>query len=668
MDKIDSPFGRIIILNFWLLLKVCFLFLFSAFCTSSIFAQVQDTTVQLFDTVFLKENYIITIADSSLYVKKDTIIIIPDTVEYIVNTTPNEKTKEFYKNLKEKFYQHKVTRGLYDLIFTEPPKGPHGTVPDDAEKSDNPYIPFKGKIIGNIRIKKLNVFGTNIEDTTRQVDSWIVNTGNKFHIDTRSRVIRKNLLIKKGNIVDPLELADNERLIRELPFIQDARINIAPRSNNSDTVDIIIVTKDIWSISVDFSPNGFTGGRLQIDDRNILGFGHELDNYIYLRPDESQTFGYEGVYRIPNLYGSFITSEIRYSNTYYNNIYGFRLYREFITPETKYAGGLEISNQELRREIFQEDSTILQFPFKFRLQDFWFGRSFSLKDKDDQRPQITVAGRYTRKKFIKRPTVEADTNRDYHSNNFILGSIGYSKREYYKGHYIYGFGRTEDIPQGELVEITGGVELGEFYNRYYTGIRLSKGKILSKKGFLYGQVNLGGYLRNGIYEQGILNIRANGFSKLVHIKRYSLRQFLRLEYTRGFRRFNDEYITINDSRGIRGLNSIYLRGNDKLMANIETLVFTPLQPVGFQFAVFAFADLAVISDKEPLFQGEFYSGFGLGLRIRNDNLTFNTFQVRLGYYPKVPINTSSMDINISGTTSDRQDDFQMESPAVIPFD
>ncbi len=649
------------------MLKVYFLILIFTLCAPSLFAQVQDSTINRYDTVFLQKNYIITIADSALYIKKDTTLIIADSIEYIVNTSPSEKTVQFYQNLKEQFYKTKVTRGLYDLIFTDPP-GESKVAAEDAEKSENPYIPFKGKIIGNIRIKKINVFGTNIEDTTRQIDSWIVNTGNNLHIDTRSRVIKKNLLIKKGDVLDPLQLADNERLLRELPFIQDSRITLTPRDVDSDTVDIIVITKDIWSISADFSPNGFTGGRLQIDDRNLLGLGHELDNYLYIRPDKSQVWGYEGIYRIPNLYGSFITSEVRYSNTYYDNIYSLRFYREFFTPETKYAGGLEISHQQLRREIFQEDSTILQFPFKFALQDFWFGRSFMLNNESDQRPQITVAARYTRRNFIERPLVEADTNRDYHSSNLVLGSIGISKMEYYKGHYIYGFGRTEDIPEGALYELTGGIENGEFYNRYYTGMRLSTGKILKNKGFLYGQVNLGGYLRNGSYEQGILNIKANGFSQLYHIREYALRQFLKLEYTRGFRRFRDEFITINDSRGIRGLSSVFLRGNNKLTANIETLVFTPLQPVGFQFAFFAFADLALISEEAPIFQGDFYSGFGLGLRIRNDNLTFNTFQIRLGYYPKVPINESSLDLNISGTGSGRQDDFKLESPAVIRFD
>src|SRR5690606_28754805 len=106
--------------------------------------------------------------------------------------------------------------------------------------------------------------------------------------------------------------------------------------------------------------------------------------------------------------------------------------------------------------ILQSDSTILKFPYKFNLQDVWMGRAFSLNNENNQRPQIIIAGRYTHKEFTERPIVEADTNRDYHSNSFVLGSIGYSRREYFKGHYIYGFGRTEDIPQGALAEITVG--------------------------------------------------------------------------------------------------------------------------------------------------------------------------------------------------------------------
>lgn len=644
------------------------LFIYFFLFSSALLAQEQDSATINIDTVLLQKDFIITIADSAMYAQKDTILLLPDTVEYIIKPTPTDKTKAFYESLKNTFYQTRLTKELYDLLFTDIPEHPAAAVDhDETERSIDPYLPFEGKIIGNIRIKKLNVFGTSIEDTTRQVDSWIVNTGNRFHINSRTWVISKNLLIKKGDVLNPFELADNERIIRELPFIQDARIKIAPRTTGSDTVDIVLITKDVWSISAKVNPSGFTKGSVSINDKNILGLGHELDNELILSPDETQSWGYEGTYSVPNIFGAFITNEIHYANTYLKKGYGLKLYRRFITPEMKYAGGLELSKQQLRQEILQADTFLLQFPYTYDLQDIWLGRSFLLKKREDKRAQIILLSRYTRKNFSKRPVVEVDTNRTYHNTSLILTSIGYSTKEYYKGFYIYGFGRTEDIPEGTLAEVTGGIEVGEFYNRYYSGIRLAKGIMFPSKGYFYGEVNVGGFLRNSLYEQGVIDISTNMFSNLYHLNNNSLRHFVNIKYTRGIRRFHEEFITINNENGIRGLNSTYLRGTKKLALNLETIVFTPFQPIGFQFAFFGFADMGLISNKNNVFQGDVYTGFGLGLRIRNDNLTFNTFQIRLGYYPKTPTDESMFDLDISGVSSFRQDNFEVNAPAVIEF-
>ncbi len=638
-------------------------------CNTALIGQEQsDTAIVQMDSVLLPQNYIIVISDSALYAQEDTLLILPDTLEYIIQPTPSDKTKEFYETLKNKFYRTKLTKELYDLLFTDIPATPQASEEtEESTKSTDPYLPYEGKIIGNIRIKKVNVFGTSIDDTTRQIDSWIVNTGNRLHINSRAWVISKNLLVQKGDLLDPFELADNERIIRELAFIQDARIKVAPRGAESDTVDLVLITKDVWSISAGIKPKGFMEGTFNITDRNIIGLGHELHNDIILSPDEDQTWGYEGIYRIPNTFGAFVTSELNYANYYLKNGYGFKIYRNFLTPEMKYAGGLELSKQELMRELMVSDTSFLRFPYGYGLQDLWLGRSFLMKRKNDARTQLIFSGRYTRRNFFERPVIEADSNRIYHNTSSVVASIGYASKEYYKGFYIYGFGRTEDIPEGSLAEVTGGIEYGEFHKRYYGGIRLARGIMFSGKGYFYSEANVGGFLRDGTFEQGVVNFDANMFSNLYHLNNYAIRHFLGMEYTRGIRRFKEEFITINDEYGIRGLNSTILRGTKKLALNWETLVFIPFQPIGFQFAFFGFADFGLISQEKNVFKGDFYTGFGLGLRIRNDNLTFNTFQIRLGYYPKTPADESMFDINVSGISSFHQRHFEVNAPTVIEF-
>ena len=57
----------------------------------------------------------------------------------------------------------------------------------------------------------------------------------------------------EGDTISPLKLSDNERFLRELPYIDDARILVVPVSDNE--ADIIVITKDVYSLGakVNFS-------------------------------------------------------------------------------------------------------------------------------------------------------------------------------------------------------------------------------------------------------------------------------------------------------------------------------------------------------------------------------------------------------------------------------
>ena len=107
---------------------------------------------------------------------------------------------------------------------------------------------YIGKTIGSIKIQRLDVFGTRITDTAFHVGNELVDFGNRLHIKTRSRVIRKNLLLKEGQKISPYLLGNNERILRALPYIKDCRIYVTGQKMLSDTVDILVVEKDIWPL------------------------------------------------------------------------------------------------------------------------------------------------------------------------------------------------------------------------------------------------------------------------------------------------------------------------------------------------------------------------------------------------------------------------------------
>ncbi|HCC71481.1 MAG TPA: hypothetical protein DEQ09_10085, partial [Bacteroidales bacterium] len=73
------------------------------------------------------------------------------------------------------------------------------------------------------------------------------------------------------------------------------------------------------------------------------------------------------------------------------------------------------------------------------------------------------------------------------------------------------------------------------------------------------------------------------------------------------------------------------------------------------------------NNKEFYDHGNFVSGFGLGLRIRNNNLIFNTVQIRFGIYPGPPSNSSLHYIDIDGERLLNPPGFDPEAPGISKY-
>jgi hypothetical protein len=111
-----------------------------------------------------------------------------------------------------------------------------------------------------------------------------------------------------------------------------------------------------------------------------------------------------------------------------------------------------------------------------------------------------------------------------------------------------------------------------------------------------------------------------------------------------------------------------LRGAQRAVLSLESVVFHPINIYGFRFAFFGFADMAFLAGtNEVVSDGRFLSGIGLGIRIRNDNLVFNTFQFRLGFFPDPPQYSRINNFIVSGEQLLRPNNFDPGPPSVIPY-
>lgn len=614
--------------------------------------------------------------DQELLIRNFTLV--EDTIQKdsLVQPIDRQKTEKFYQEIKLKMSDGKISKELARLIFKETSQSEKVNQNGNGKVlNGKQYKKYEGRYIGNIYFKKLEVFGPEITDTTKQPKTIVGKTANNTHINTKNSVIKNNLIIKKGDKLKLSDLAENERIIRELSSIKDVRIYVLPRKRNKDTVDLLVVTKDVFSLAVDFNPKDISAGNLTVKESNLLGLGHIFENTILFDNKRPNKFGYSGSYSIPNIKGSFVNSRFSYADYFNKNLVEATVFKEFVTPEIKYAGGITVnrlSNLGIIKPPYREQfiDTFFTFQYTSNLHDAWLAREFKIgNEKVNERSRIIISSRLTNLNFSLRPYVDADSNRLYHNRLLFLGGIGFSTRNFFQSRLIYGYGRTEDIPYGNLALITFGKEYGEFYSRNYGGIRLARSFIFKNIGYFYGNLSYGGFFTKKTFEQGVFNLDLHFFSNLYVQGKYKFRQFLTMNYTEGIRRFDEEYIDINNGRGVRGFSSRYPYGKKRISLQLETVTFTPLNILDFNFALFSFCDFGLISQEdEAVYLGKLYQGYGIGLRIRNENLTFNTFQIRFAWYPVVPNNMTPFNLEASGIPVYKMHNFNINAPEVVKYE
>jgi len=584
-----------------------------------------------------------------------------------------EKEKKFRKRPKRT--RGKFNKLLHKFLFRVKYED---TVALKKERQalKNRHARYDNKVIRDIHLKKLDIFGTDIEDTTK-VPQGFVNVFNDMHVDTRDNVVERNLLFTEGMLLDASEIEHNERVLRDLMYIKDARVFVVPTDTNAYDVDLIVITKDVFPLSFGFGTRRFETFRFNIDHRNILGFGHELENQFQYAEDRPQKFGYDGTYRVPNMFAKFITGEVRFADTRNVEYLGFNVFRNFLTPDIRYAGGVEVSKQKLKVVRQLDDTSFVEFFTEFNFQDFWIGKAYRSfynppVEQIKERLRFVMAVSFSRIDYNEtgRPEVSADTNQTFRSRKRYLISAGLSQRDYRRDKLIFAFGRTEDVPMGYLYQLTAGYEDGEFFDRAYFGLKLARGGFLSRYGYLNGALQAGGFVReNSRFQQGVVSASLLYFHPLFRFGRSQLRTFVNIDYLIGIRRFEEEFIDVRDEGGLRGLRSRQMvRGQQKFVVNAETVFFTPQKLAGFRIAVFGFADIAWINTNDQLiFKENPFEGLGLGFRLRNDNLAFPTFQLRIGFFPARPVDQSFTRFNAGTLPFLRLNDFDLRRPEVLDF-
>jgi hypothetical protein len=471
------------------------------FFHESLFSQnavKQDTTIKISRGSYIQFREI------RKFIPKDTIIQVSDSLVPALKFRKDE-TITFFDSLKSKASRTKFTKALFDLVIVSPEIVNRKKIVSNSQDNFREYSGWK---IRKIQIQRLNVFGADINNPGYFNPNGTEKLLNSTHINTNENIVRKFLLFSEGDTLSPLKLSDNERIIRQLPFIDDARIIVVPVSN--EEADIVVVTKDVYSLGGEFILKSKKSGTIRMFEKNIFGMGHEFKVDIPYSSGSPDSPGIGLNYNINNILKSFLNLNLNYYNALGKKTYGLNLSRNLISSTTKYAGGMSVSQTFTSEDL---DTLPKPHPLKFINQDYWLLRSFLIDRVSVTR--IITGIRYKFNNVFERPEIDPNSYLPLQKYKFFIGMAALSIQKYYKTNLLYSYGRTEDIPYGILLRLSAGLEINEFKRRPYTGIDFSLGHSIGNIGYFYSSAGIGTYFNGKQTEQGILLLRMKYFSNLI---------------------------------------------------------------------------------------------------------------------------------------------------------
>lgn len=554
------------------------------------------------------------------------------------NTSRVKDSLKLYKTIKKIAYKHKWSTVVYNAVFVEPkpleyPKEPASK----EEKIVNPYLKYRHKIIRNIHIKVYDPFGYSVTDTVPRKLNSLERIGNRAHTTTRKWIVINKLLFKENKPLNPLELSETERVLREAKYINDVNIFITP-THNSDSVDVNVTVIDKWPITIPFLVTDvFVNAKFR--NYNLFGVGQTFEQFAELRRPNLTDF--RGSYSIDNIDNTYIAATLFYQTNKNITETSISFDRGFYSPLAKWAGGIYLSKAW---GFYDYTDTLDGSTKRTHLDniqyDVWAAKAIKLsKDTTifNQSTNLIVGGRYYANEYQRRPNADIDPGRTVLNSYGVVGNIGFAIQQYYKDKYIYRFGANEDVPEGIIIQyIYGALKVESKKIRYYSGIEVARAKHFKKLGYLSATLSYGVFFNRHVSNDVTTKYSLYYFSNLFKKNRWYFRQFIKYDFVHGENKISNERITIT-ADDLYGFNSGSLAGSTKMLLNTETVTYLPYNIIGFKLAPVITTGFGLIGSAEkPLAKSNLYQAYTVGLMVRNENLLSSTFQVSFGMYPFFP--------------------------------
>ncbi len=486
-----------------------------------------------------------------------------------------------------------------------------------AEAAPKVRRPIKPVVVRDIYVEQKNVFDPNVPGE----DMWLFRWANRFHIQTRASVIRRELLFRPGDRSDTEHIQESERNLRALPFIKDATLR--QRANPDGSVDLTVTTQDSWTTQPQFnvsSEGGQTIYSAGFEEINLLGYGKHL-SYFYKEDEEG--VGHEVGYSDPQ----FLNTRWRFTSSFEDIPTGdeetVNLDHPFYSLTTRVAGGVPLNRSRRMEKILEDGVEVSRHEHDHLEMRPYTGLWVNRDPLNVWR--LTLTYRYTEDFYQS----EAATLPSYlPSNQALSGPIlaaTFTQSDFIKETFIDKTGRTEDINLGHEAQAGVGYvgrTLGATENSIPFSVNDAFGFGNRRTGFglmsfgtssryyLYSDGQTGGRLMNALYF-------AN-FNYYRHLRKdFPMTGVLHAESAYVQNPDVENLLTLGGNSGLRGFKNDFMTGNKSLLMNLETRFYYPKEVFHLAYVGgAAFIDAGQVQPQGYSFtRQDFHANVGVGMRF-----------------------------------------------------
>ena len=277
--------------------------------------------------------------------------------------------------------------------------------------------------------------------------SWFARLANRLHFQTRSAVIRRELLIRAGQPYDSALVAESERNLRAMGIFRRVKIDSV---RTPQGLVLQVLTKDGWSTQADWrfrSTGGEVAFTIGLVENNLLGTAAAAAVRYRKDPDRS-TVAFS--FRRPRLFAGAVGLGFSYENRSDGKSMGVGVDQPFFSLTSPRAFRFEAEDRQERVLRFRDGQDVASDTLRRRYTIVRGSVAKAVRASSAGFLRIGVAGQVRRDDFLPEVSAEAFPRN-------VTGTLGaylvLNRARFIVTKGYAGFAREEDVDLGTTLRV-----------------------------------------------------------------------------------------------------------------------------------------------------------------------------------------------------------------------